>query len=282
MPHAHYEYGPFGEPIRVSGPAAALNPFRFSTKRADPTTDLVLYEYRGYSPALGRWVNRDHLGEQGGQNLYCGLLNDPNNYVDVLGLKQCVGAGVQSFGIGGQGHIGPIGYLIAGRASFAYQRCSTCCGKEDDIIDINAHLQASFTGSSGYAQVVLGIDWGAMVRYGILVRGGVEATAGARFESDRCNGKGLTGKMCLSGKGSLGIGGGAVATVTVAGLVQQFGADLMGNGYATITRCYECKNDHCEWGRVKICVGADVTATFYLFLARTSIIIWKGNGCFEL
>jgi len=56
----------------------------------------------------------------------------------------------------------------------------------------------------------------------------------------------------------------------------------MGNGYATITRCYECKNDHCEWGRVKICVGADVTATFYLFLARTSIIIWKGDGCFEL
>ena len=150
---ARYEYGPFGEPIRLSGPAAAQNPFRFSTKRTCNTTDLVLYEYRGYSPALERWVNRDHLGEQGGQNLYCGLLNDPNNYVDVLGLKQCVGAGVQSFGFGGQGHIGPIGYLIAGRASFAYQRCSTCCGKEDDIIDINAYLQASFTGSSGYAHL---------------------------------------------------------------------------------------------------------------------------------
>jgi hypothetical protein len=26
-PTAHYEYGPFGEPIRVSGPAATLNPF---------------------------------------------------------------------------------------------------------------------------------------------------------------------------------------------------------------------------------------------------------------
>jgi hypothetical protein len=45
-PHAHYEYGPFGEPIRVTGPAAALNSFRFWTKRTDPTTDLVLYEYR--------------------------------------------------------------------------------------------------------------------------------------------------------------------------------------------------------------------------------------------
>ena len=51
---ARYEYGPFGEPIRVTGPAAPLTPFRFSTKRTDNTTDLVLYEYRAYSPCLGR------------------------------------------------------------------------------------------------------------------------------------------------------------------------------------------------------------------------------------
>ena len=63
-PTARYEYGPFGEPIRVTGPAAALNPFRFSTKRTDPTTDLVLYEYRAYSPTLGRWLSRDPLEDQ--------------------------------------------------------------------------------------------------------------------------------------------------------------------------------------------------------------------------
>jgi len=43
---APYEYGPFAEPIRVTGPAAPLNPFRFSTKRTCNSTDLVLYEYR--------------------------------------------------------------------------------------------------------------------------------------------------------------------------------------------------------------------------------------------
>jgi len=64
-PTAHYEYGPFGEPIRVSGPAATLNPFRFSTKRTDPTTDLVLYEYRAYSPSTGRWLSRAPRGEPG-------------------------------------------------------------------------------------------------------------------------------------------------------------------------------------------------------------------------
>jgi len=47
--------------------AAGLNPFRFSTKRTDNTTDLVLYEYRAYSPTLGRWLNRDPIGETGGR-----------------------------------------------------------------------------------------------------------------------------------------------------------------------------------------------------------------------
>ncbi len=32
---AQYEYGPFGEVIRATGPAAKLNPFRFSTRRRE-------------------------------------------------------------------------------------------------------------------------------------------------------------------------------------------------------------------------------------------------------
>jgi len=82
---ARYEYGPFAEPVRATGPAAALNPFRFSTKRTDPTTDLVLYEYRAYSPALGRWLSRDPIGELGGVNLYGGFRNDPVYGIDALG-----------------------------------------------------------------------------------------------------------------------------------------------------------------------------------------------------
>jgi RHS repeat-associated protein len=62
---ARYEYGPFGEPIRVTGPAAAVNPFRFSTKRTCNNTDLVLYEYRAYSASLGRWLIRDPIMESG-------------------------------------------------------------------------------------------------------------------------------------------------------------------------------------------------------------------------
>jgi RHS repeat-associated protein len=64
---ARYEYGPFGEPIRITGPAAGQNPFRFSTKRTEPTTDLILYEYRVYQPSTGRCLSRDPLEEEGGE-----------------------------------------------------------------------------------------------------------------------------------------------------------------------------------------------------------------------
>jgi RHS repeat-associated protein len=60
-----YEYGPFGEPLRLTGAAAGSNPIRFSTKRTEDGTGLVLYEYRAYSPTLGRWLSRDPLGEPG-------------------------------------------------------------------------------------------------------------------------------------------------------------------------------------------------------------------------
>jgi len=85
---ARYEYGPFGEPIRVSGPAAALNPFRFSTKRTCNTTDLVLYEYRAYNPVLGRWLSRDPIDESGGLALCTFVHNDPEKYVDAYGLER--------------------------------------------------------------------------------------------------------------------------------------------------------------------------------------------------
>jgi len=82
---ARYEYGPFGEPIRVSGPAAALNPFHFSTKRADSTTDLLLYEYRAYHAGTGRWLNTDPIEEQGGNNLYNFTGNAPSDSIDTDG-----------------------------------------------------------------------------------------------------------------------------------------------------------------------------------------------------
>ena len=114
---AKYEYGAFGEPLRVGGTTiAADNPFRFSTKYTDTDgarervdgdaegvarraeeagapwalmrqTGLVYYGFRYYSPSLGRFLNRDPLGEDGGENLYAIGQNDLVNNNDLLGLE---------------------------------------------------------------------------------------------------------------------------------------------------------------------------------------------------
>jgi RHS repeat-associated protein len=80
---AAYEYDPFGRTIRITGTLAQSNPFRFSTKRTDNTSDFVLYEYRLYNPSSGRWLSRDPVG---GATVYAFLGNNSLSKIDVLGL----------------------------------------------------------------------------------------------------------------------------------------------------------------------------------------------------
>ncbi len=89
---AEYEYGPFGEVIRATGPTAKANPFRFSTKYEDGEADLLYYGYRYYNASMGRWPNRDPLEENGGMNLYGMVGNDQITFADLLGLDILVHA----------------------------------------------------------------------------------------------------------------------------------------------------------------------------------------------
>ncbi len=81
------QYDAFGRTVRETGPYAADNPFRFSTKYTDTETDLVYYGLRYYSPSMGRFINRDPIEEQGGLNLYGFVGNNAVNRVDILGLS---------------------------------------------------------------------------------------------------------------------------------------------------------------------------------------------------
>jgi len=93
---AHYEYNPFGLPVRDRTQTGGIISstgnkkddfnFRFSTKYLDIETDLYYYGYRYYDPELGRWINREPFGENGGLNLYGFVGNAITKFVDYLGL----------------------------------------------------------------------------------------------------------------------------------------------------------------------------------------------------
>jgi len=100
---ANYEYGPFGEVIRATGPMVRVNPFRWSTQYTDDETDLVYYGGRYLKTATGGWLSRDPIDEPGfimlvaneviqqsspapSGNPYGFVGNDPVTYFDVLGF----------------------------------------------------------------------------------------------------------------------------------------------------------------------------------------------------
>ncbi len=90
---ARYEYDPFGNAVSVDGVDAAGNVFRFSTKFYDQEVKLYYYGYRYYSAELGRWINRDPIGEEGGINLYQVVSNNIVGRIDYLGRNEVVISG---------------------------------------------------------------------------------------------------------------------------------------------------------------------------------------------
>jgi len=86
---ANYEYEPFGQVLRTTGPMANENHFQSSTKRSERATDFKLYEYRLFRADLC-WLSRDPLEEADTVNVYATLANDGLNQVDFLGMASLV------------------------------------------------------------------------------------------------------------------------------------------------------------------------------------------------
>ena len=73
---AQYTYDPYGNIVDSSGNLADVFSFGFSTQYHDRETGMVGYKRRFYRPDLGRWLNRDPIEEEGGENLYAFCLNN--------------------------------------------------------------------------------------------------------------------------------------------------------------------------------------------------------------
>ena len=80
-----YSYTPFGA---VSASGDVSQPFQWSqwsSEHYDSELALVYYNFRHYSPDLGRWLSRDPIEEQGGRNLYAYANGNPLCESDWLG-----------------------------------------------------------------------------------------------------------------------------------------------------------------------------------------------------
>ena len=77
-----YSYAPFGN---VTASGDVTQPFQWSSEHYDSELDLVYYNFRHYSPSLGRFLSRDPIAEQGGRNLYAFVQNNPILLTDEKG-----------------------------------------------------------------------------------------------------------------------------------------------------------------------------------------------------
>ncbi len=111
-----FEYGPFGETIRLTPNANNQSPFRFSTKYTDDESDFLYYGFRYYNPSTGRWLSRDRLEEKGGANLFSFVANDPLMSVDLLGLDTVEWRGSVMYGQG-----------LAGGVKLSAKFSDSCC-----------------------------------------------------------------------------------------------------------------------------------------------------------
>jgi RHS repeat-associated protein len=86
------DYDEFGNIISDSNPD--FQPFAYAGGMYDTQTKLIRFGVRDYNASIGRWTIKDPILFAGGEtSLYGYVGNDPINYIDPSGLKQCKGKG---------------------------------------------------------------------------------------------------------------------------------------------------------------------------------------------
>ncbi|RGM08179.1 hypothetical protein DXC34_18430 [Bacteroides stercoris] len=63
-------------------------PFRFQGQYEDAETGLYYNRFRYYDPNFGGYISQDPIGLEGDNTTIYGFLENPNIYIDILGLKR--------------------------------------------------------------------------------------------------------------------------------------------------------------------------------------------------
>jgi RHS repeat-associated protein len=94
-----YRYDAYGEAAFLApdftprSSSSVLNPFLFAGRPRDPESGHYDFRARIYSPALGRFLQRDPLGDPASPNLYAYAADNPVNATDPTGLFTLPAAG---------------------------------------------------------------------------------------------------------------------------------------------------------------------------------------------
>ena len=210
-----YSYAPFGA---VTASGDVTQPFQWSSEHYDSELDLVYYNFRHYSPSLGRFLSRDPIEEQGGWNLYAFVGNRSLKRVDLLGTRvnsnSCVDI---SFTVSysfrsKQVQVFPFLFMsVSGAFNFSAQGklCKSCCrGKRIDRYEMGVSVSgdATLAATVGFAfsediDDIFSADiWGGIQAYG---GGGISGTG--IFSKD-CAGTHGRGVGTLKGSAGLRVG----------------------------------------------------------------------------
>jgi RHS repeat-associated protein len=87
---ARYDYDPYGVRTLVQG--TDISDFGFTGYYMHKVSGLQFALCRAYDADLGRFINRDPIGEAGGLNLYDYVANNPIDCIDPLGLESDIWA----------------------------------------------------------------------------------------------------------------------------------------------------------------------------------------------
>jgi RHS repeat-associated protein len=107
-----YTYTPYG--LTGPGSGAAQAGFRWLGRRLEPAAPTTLYDMRAraYAAGIGRFMQPDPIGTEGGLNLYAYVRNSPLNDIDTSGLIGFGASGGSIARLQGKGAFGGAGVQL--------------------------------------------------------------------------------------------------------------------------------------------------------------------------